>query len=376
MWIEELSNGKYKFIERYKDPLTEKLKRVSVSLNSNSSRAKKEAQRMLNDKIDKALNKRELVQKNLTFFEVYEQLKPIYEKQVKWSTYFSTMQILDSFVKLVGKDVLIQKMTSHYLTEKLENLIYGERQLSNRSVSLIKSKLNVVFQFAKRRGYITDNPIEKVDIRYSRNQDNKTKTKFLEDDEYKNLIDYTKQRNIRYALLFEFLYYTGLRAGEAISLTENDVLIDENGVYILVSGTLEYKGKKVTEQVKSSSTKTSAGMREVDLPQNAIKLLEKMAHLNAETSPEYIFSTNKGTPIQITAINTFLRKAKEALKIDKQVSSHIFRHTHVSKLAELGTPLFAIQDRVGHENSKITEQIYLHVTKGVREKMRRDIERL
>lgn len=71
-----------------------------------------------------------------------------------------------------------------------------------------------------------------------------------------------------------------------------------------------------------------------------------------------------------------MRKAKNDLEINKQVSSHIFRHTHVSKLAELGTPLFAIQDRVGHENSKITEQIYLHVTKGVREKVKVDIEYL
>lgn len=41
MWMEELPNGKYKFFERYKDPYTEKLKRVSVTLDSGSSRAKK-----------------------------------------------------------------------------------------------------------------------------------------------------------------------------------------------------------------------------------------------------------------------------------------------------------------------------------------------
>ncbi|EGP0010595.1 tyrosine-type recombinase/integrase, partial [Enterococcus faecium] len=53
-----------------------------------------------------------------------------------------------------------------------------------------------------------------------------------------------------------------------------------------------------------------------------------------------------------------------------------FRHTHISKLAELETPLYAIQDRVGHENSDITEKIYLHVTKGVKEKLKEDIEKL
>lgn len=30
MWVEQLPNGKYKFFERYKDPYTEKWKRVSV----------------------------------------------------------------------------------------------------------------------------------------------------------------------------------------------------------------------------------------------------------------------------------------------------------------------------------------------------------
>ena len=51
MWVEQLPNGKYKYFERYKDPYTEKWKRVSVTLNSGSNRAKKEAQRLLDDKI-------------------------------------------------------------------------------------------------------------------------------------------------------------------------------------------------------------------------------------------------------------------------------------------------------------------------------------
>lgn len=32
MWMEELPNGKYKFFERYKDPYTDKLKKVSVTM--------------------------------------------------------------------------------------------------------------------------------------------------------------------------------------------------------------------------------------------------------------------------------------------------------------------------------------------------------
>ena len=50
MWIEELSNGKYKYFERYKDPYTEKWRKVSVTLESGSNRAKKEAQKILKKK--------------------------------------------------------------------------------------------------------------------------------------------------------------------------------------------------------------------------------------------------------------------------------------------------------------------------------------
>ncbi|EHR38137.1 hypothetical protein HMPREF9708_00221 [Facklamia languida CCUG 37842] len=37
MWIEELSNGKYKYCERYLDKKTGKNKRVSITLDKNTA---------------------------------------------------------------------------------------------------------------------------------------------------------------------------------------------------------------------------------------------------------------------------------------------------------------------------------------------------
>lgn len=59
MWIEELPNGKYKYFERYKDPYTEKYRRVSVTLNSKSNQAKKQAMMELQEKINESFEKRE-----------------------------------------------------------------------------------------------------------------------------------------------------------------------------------------------------------------------------------------------------------------------------------------------------------------------------
>ena len=75
-------------------------------------------------------------------------------------------------------------------------------------------------------------------------------------------------------------------------------------------------------------------------------------------------------------MNTILRNAKDKLGIDKRLSTHTFRHTHVSMLAALGVPFYVIQDRVGHENSKMLEQIYLHVTKEAKLNLNSQLEKL
>ena len=118
-------------------------------------------------------------------------------------------------------------------------------------------------------------------------------------------------------------------------------------------------------------------MRDVDLSSKSIDIIDKMNELNEDIDNQFIFCTKKGTPIQVSAINTFLRDyVRPKMSVNKKIRSHIFRHTHVSKLAELGIPLYAIQDRVGHDSSDITEKIYLHVTKDVKEKIKVEIEKL
>ena len=46
----------------------------------------------------------------------------------------------------------------------------------------------------------------------------------------------------------------------------------------------------------------------------------------------------------------------------KPVSTHTFRHTHISILTESNVPLKAIMERVGHNEPRTTLAIYTHVT--------------
>ena len=115
-------------------------------------------------------------------------------------------------------------------------------------------------------------------------------------------------------------------------------------------------------------------MRDVALSKRAVELYRD--RYDYAEGHGYLFTTSHHTPIQISALNTFLRTAAKRLEINKPVSSHLFRHTHISKLAALGVPMYVIQQRVGHSNSRVTQEIYTHVTHEVLVKNRAQLENL
>lgn len=374
MWIEKLPNGKFKYIERYEDPLTGKLKRVSVIRENKTRQTQKEASYLLNNKIAKKINELENAPKEIAFSDLYDEWYKQYKKQVAESTYFSTNNLMKAVKEDIGKNTLVSRIDNRLLDDMFDKYLY-DKNLSNKYVAIIKTKINLVFKYAIKKDYISTNPLDKVELNYKKEfKTAKIKDKYLEDVEYDSIIRFTSAHNERYCLLFQWLYLTGMRPGEATALMKDDIDLEEKTARI--NGTLLYRERKITEVIKSNRTKTAAGMRTIDLSSKTIEIYLRLLELNP--TGDFLFQTSKGTPILITALNSYLKAHRNQMDIpeEKSLSSHIFRHTHISKLAEIGTPMYVIQDRVGHEDSKITQQIYLHVTQGMREKLQSDLELL
>ena len=358
MWIEKRSAKSFKFVEQYKDPLTNKFHRVSVTFSRNTTHTRKEANRVLTKKIHSRLRHYGIVsiKSNITLGELTIEWLQQLKRKVKFNTFQNNKSRTKGIISFFGSDALIQKISPSLLSNYIDFLIQV-KNYHNSTIRKFKGTLNSLFKYAIKHQYLAQNPLNYVDIGYqSPEYKERPEEKFLDDYELEKVLNYMYKRSPHYGHFCEFLYLTGLRYGEAAALIPANIQKDSSGKpFAIISGTI-VNGKR------QSSPKTANSWRNVSLTERALRICEEESNYRSK-KVDFIFSSERGNYLGNTVLNLWLRQAKKDLNIHKQLTLHTFRHTHISKLAELGVPLYLIQARVGHKNAETTNNIYLHVTR-------------
>ncbi|WP_105106016.1 tyrosine-type recombinase/integrase [Streptococcus suis] len=367
MWPEAHESGKVNFVERYRDPYTQKWKRKSVLMEKDTPRIRKEAQKILDAKIADTLSK--LKSSEMLFTDLFDQWWTFYQQEIKRTSIASLRGNIRDIRESFGIDIKVVNIDPKYVQNYLDNL-----DCSRNKKERNKSMLNLAFDYAVDLDIIKDNPARRAKlprIKKTLEDWKKIEEKYLEEDEIKPLLKelFRRPSTYRAALLAEFMSLNGCRIGEAVSLEPENrdfetKILQLHGTYDHTEG---YRnGEKTIPKTNASYRETFMTKREMEI----IEELEFMNELEKNTNPRYrdmgyIFTTKNGVPIQTNSFNLALKKANQRLEkpIQKNLTSHIFRHTLVSRLAENRVPLKAIMDRVGHADAKTTTQIYTHVTK-------------
>lgn len=371
MWVEQTKDGRFKFIERYKDPYTEKTRKKSVMMNSQSRQAWNKAKTILNEKIEQDLKEKKI--DKVPFQQVYKEWENSYSKSLRPNSKKTHGAIRNLIFKGINEDILISNIDTRLLQNFFSSLDYSQTYTAH-----IKSNFNLVFKYAIKMGYADSNPVDNVEIitKAKTLEDiERVEDKYLEKDEVELILDhlYKSRLTFRIARLAEFMYLTGVRFGEAVALREDNFDLENQIVHI--RGTIDYSQGYKKKRV--GPTKTPKSNRDIQLTKRTIDLVKKTFEenkLDLLTRPKFkndsfVFVSRSGTPIQNSSFNRAFAKSGEKTGIHKHLSSHILRHTHISALAEQNTPLKAIMDRVGHEDADITNKIYTHIT----DKMKTDL---
>ena len=287
MWIQELSNGKFKFNERYTDVMTGKQKYVSVTLDKNTSSTRKLAIEMLNKKIKSKLP---VKKSDITLGELVEKYRTYQEKVVKASTlkrnYFSTKAIAN----ILDPDVLINKLSASYVIDKLLSTNKKPSTL-NGYLKYFKAMIN----WAYKNDYINDiSFLSKIEnFKEEQTKRERIEDKFLEPSEVKKIILQIKKSNQwHWYYLTQFLLLSGLRIGEAIALTINDIDMDNR--IIKVTKTYDFHTNQITPPKTRCSTREVYMQDDLfDLVNMCIKYFDEIKLIH-DNSSNLLFTNSSG----------------------------------------------------------------------------------
>ena len=323
MWVEETKKGKYKYIERYTDPLTGKYRRVSVVLDKNTAQARKQAQRALEEKIRQAESWKPA---NITLGELVKKYREEQKKTIKASTYSRNYSACNSIMEILGADSIVNKLNAGYVRESF--LATGKAPVT---LNEFLTRFKALMRWGYRNDYVSDiSYLDKLEKFRDIPHRIKIEGKFLESSELSALLNGMTVK--KWKDLTEFLSLSGLRFGEAAALDLPDV--DLKSRLIHVSKTYDAAHDIVT------STKTATSTRDVYMQDQLYQLCRR---LKAERLSDNIvlpmsvvfFPGSKRERIEFDCYAKYLRENSERI-IGRRITPHTLRHTHASLLMEQG----------------------------------------
>ena len=345
MWLEPYKQ-KYRVIERYTDPLTGKTKRVSTIIDRDTKAQRKAAEELLRAKIQEATTRADF--SDITLKELVEKYIEHQEKVLKASSIVSTKAHMKYLLDIFDPDTIVSRLTAGYVYERISTESSSPYMI-NRNILYFKAMIN----WAYAHDYVQEKTwIDKIQRVKIQKKADKVEECYLEPEELRKLIRAIPQYH--WKLLTQFLVLSGLRIGEVMALKNEDV-----DTYIHVSKT--YHSASMT---LNSTPKTESSNRDVFIQPELAGVIRKIRiyKLRNGITNNIFFPMPDGAVLSYDAYQHRIKKYSK-LSIDKAVTPHMLRHTHVSLLAEKGIPLDAISRRLGHHDSEITKEVYLHVTK-------------
>ena len=359
MWIEETKSGKYKAVERYTDYLTGKQKRVSVTLEKNTAQSRKAAQIALQQKINAAMSAPVEVKK-ISLGDLVEAYRADQKKTVKASTYARNYFVGNTILSIFGETTLVSKMSAKYIKDELSS---SGKDAGTLNELLLRFK--AMMRWGYKNDYLNDiSFLDKVEPYKDLTKREKIQDKFLESEELKTLLQ-SMDVDIWRAVT-QFLALTGLRIGELIALNDSDVDLSDRTIHI--TKTFDSNNQLVT------TTKTMTSTRDIFIQDELVPVIKNIKILMLQQKllcgydkSDLFICSPSGTYMKYDAYRKYLREKSQKV-LGRSITPHALRHTHASLLLENGITVDEISRRLGHEDSKVTRDIYLHITEKLKEK--------
>lgn len=209
--------------------------------------------------------------------------------------------------------------------------------------------------------YDLPNPIRKV--KTFKNLAPKKDINFWTPEEFEQFISVVDKPADK--LFFVNQFITGMRAGEALALTRDDIRPDG----IRINKSVSFKAPFTGVGYLVKATKNPFSVRVSFLP---TPLRDMYAAYLATTSGLYVFGGERPTHL-----NSIRKRFQEYVKKAdvKYIRIHDLRHSCASYLLNSGVSFQAVAEQLGHKDARETIETYAHLLPSAREKLHLEMNR-
>jgi len=230
------------------------------------------------------------------------------------------------------QDIPIKEVNLQFITD-FESYLFSQYNYSNNNVVTLLKKFRHIIEVALNKGFITRNPFMEHKFHWE-----KVDRGYLTQAELETLIDFkfeeTRFEKVRD--IFIFCAFTGLAYTDVRHLTYSQIQSS-------IEGNMWIRGKR-------KKTGTEYNIPILNIPKMIIEKYKGKAgnDLVLPISP-------------CSYYNYLLKKTAQLCGINKNLSSHVARHTFATLTLTKGVSIESVSEMLGHTNINTT-QIYAKVT--------------
>lgn len=276
----------------------------------------------------------------------FEKLIELYlehaKTNVRTTTFDNKNILINNKIKPYFKNISVADITPNHI-RKWQNEL-KKKNLSDTYLKSINIQLSAIFNFAIKYYGLNSSPALKAG---SMGKSKAEDMQFWTVDEFKKFIKFSEHSNITIA--FKILFWTGIRRGELLALTFNDIDL-ENKIININKTYTKLKKKDIVNPPKTRKSK-----RMINISDSLVK--------DIKIYMDSIYDYNKNDRIFTFGIGFLRQHLIRICKLSKvkQIRIHDLRHSHASLLIELGFTPLAISERLGHESVQTTLNTYSHL---------------
>lgn len=327
-------------------------------------KTKKEAQlassRIL---IDISNGKKVTNEDDILFISVYESWLESYVNTVRVSTYSKAVRIFENHILPYFNNIKVKEIKP----KNVQRVVNQWYKIAECNYKKWFYYLQSVLNYAIKNEYITNNPCKMVTLPKRKQKPGNKPSNFWTKEELQtffNCID--KDKEPEKFTLFRLLAFTGMRRGECLALTWNDVDFNKGTIRINKNLTQGMHGEQIIQPPKTQKSNRTIIIDNPTLHylQNW-RLKQKQLFLtfgfNTFKKNQLIFASSKNNYKSLNQPGKWLNKIINDHDL-KKITVHGFRHSHASALFAAGATIKEVQERLGHEDAQTTMNIYTHVT--------------